>query len=284
MAELELVPQIPVEGVQRAHGELASLTLTLEQYEAKAKAIVVDSPQKYLEAGELMKAVRDNKKQGAWVMNPLKSIAKTITDKFRTMELAHANKATQIEGILEAKMVEQKRRERDAAAAEERRINEEARKRAEAEAEERRQETLRLLEEEKKRMEKELKAQVKDGDIGKREAERLRKEAEAKAAAAKAEADRQAEAEKQNVQAVKVSENTPKIAGLRQRINWYAECSDLGKLLEGYVKADPVTRGFLQQFLMADDKAIAQFARQVKADDVVMSRIPGTRAWHEDSI
>ena len=282
--DAEIVPQIPVEGVQKANSELADVHLTLERLEVKARAIEVNTPQQYAEAGELLKQSRDQKKKITYIMTPLKSIARTISEKFRTMELAELNKAERIEGIIEPKMVDQKRREREAAAAEERRINEENRRKAEEAAAIQRKADEERAAAERKAREKEIEAQRKAGEMGKREADRLKKEAEARQKEAEAQAARDAEAMKAAVQEVKVVENTPKIAGLRQRINWYAEGVNVNQFLDAYVKADAATRAFMAGFVMFDDKALGQFARQVKSDEVVMTRIPGSKAWHEDAI
>ena len=191
--DAEIVPQIPMESLQKANAELSALQVRLAGYEAEAKAIVVDSPEKFLEAGNIKVKVKDERKRWEWTVKPIESIASTITNTIRTMKQAGTNKCEQIEGILQAKMLDQKRLEAQAAAAEERRDNEERTRRA-AEA----------AEEQRKIREKQIEADRKAGEIGKREAERLRKEAL-----------EQEKIEAANVQTVKVIPNTPKIAGLR---------------------------------------------------------------------
>lgn len=245
MATTELIPRIDPEGIQKATGDLADLRVTLSAYEADAKTLVVTNPQEYAYAGELLKKVRDNRKQGAWVMQPLKAIAKTIADKFRTMELEHLNKCEQIESIIEPKMVAQKQREREAAQAEERRINEEAHRRAQEQAEE-----------DRKAREKAIAASQKAGEIGKREAAKQVKAAEedAKLAAAA-------------VQEVKVEPNTPKIAGLRQRVVWKYRITEV----------DLIPR----EYMMPNEVKIGQAVRDKKTEGHI---IPGIVAYYEDAI
>ncbi len=248
MTTTEIVPQIPQEGIQKATQELGDVRLMLTDYELEAKRIKVETPEQYAEAGELLKRVRDAKKKAAWIMNPLKSITKTIAEKFRTMEQAELNLGERIEGILEPKMVAFKRREREAAAAEERRINEERRKEAE-----------RISEEQRKAREKEIEAQRKAGEIGKREAAKQVKEAAV-----------EAEAIKNTVQEVKVESNTPKVAGLRQRINWTFKIVDATKIP--------------RSFLMPDEASIGRFVRSAKDKALAEKTIPGIEVTAEDAI
>lgn len=248
MATTELVPQIPQEGIQKATQELGDVRLMLTDYELEAKRIKVETPEQYAEAGELLKRVRDAKKKAAWIMNPLKSITKTIAEKFRTMEQAELNLGEKIEGILEPKMVDFKRREREAAFAEERRLNEERRKEAE-----------RIAEEQRKAREKEIEAQRKAGEIGKREAAKQVKQAAA-----------DAEVVKNTVQEVKVEAATPKVAGLRQRIQWRFKIVDETK----------IPRSFMQ----VNETAIGQFVRNAKDKALAEKTIPGIEVWWEDAV
>jgi len=248
MQTTEIVPQIPQEGIQKATQELGDVRLMLVDFEMEAKRIKVETPEQYAEAGELLKRVRDAKKKASWIMNPLKSITKTIAEKFRTMEQAELNLAERIEGTLEPKMVDFKRREREAAAAEERRLNEERRKEAE-----------RIAEEQRKAREKEIEAQRKAGEIGKREAAKQVKEAAV-----------EAEAIKNTVVEVKVESNTPKVAGLRQRVNWTFKIVDATKIPRA--------------FLVPDEGAIGRFVRNAKSKELSEKTIPGIEVEAQDAI
>jgi hypothetical protein len=216
MATTELVPQIPQEGIQKATQELGDVRLMLVDFENEAKRIHVDSPETFAEMGALLLRVRDAKKKASWIMSPLNSIAKTIKDTFRSMELSVTNKAEEIDGICVAKLGDYKAPEREATKEEEADIN-------------------------KKR-------------------------------------------EKKGLPPVEVKPNIPKVAGLRNRVNYYAECEDFRALLDAYRAGTPAQRAFLQQFLMPNDKAIAAHARGLKDDAATMKAIPGTKAWHEESV
>lgn len=248
MTTTEIIPQIPAEGIQKATQELGDVRLMLTDYELEAKRIKVETPEQYAEAGELLKRVRDAKKKASWVMSPLKSITKTIAEKFRTMEQAELNMGERIEGILEPKMVDFKRREREAAFAEERRLNAERRKEAE-----------RIAEEQRRAREKEIEAQRKAGEIGKREAAKQVKQAAA-----------DAEVVKNTVQEVKVEAATPKVAGLRQRIQWRFKVVDEAK----------IPRAFMQ----VNETAIGQFVRNAKDKALAEKTIPGIEVWWEDCV
>lgn len=270
MATTELVPQIPQEGIQKATGELADVRLLLVDFELEAKRIKVETPEQYAEAGELLKRVRDAKKKAAWIMNPLKSITKTIAEKFRTMEQAELNLGERIEGILEPKMVDFKRREREAAAAEERRVNEENARRARELAEEQRKRDEAAAAEERKRREKELAAAAAQGDIKKRELAKQMKEAEERQRKATEQARIDAEAAAASVQTVKVEASTPKVAGLRQRINWTFKIVDATKIPRA--------------FLMPDEAAIGRFVRTAKDKALAEKTILGIEVEAQDAI
>jgi len=244
----ELVPQVPQEGIQKANQELETLKLALVEYEREAKALKVENPVTYEVAGTLLKRVRDNRKQGSWIMQPLKQIALTITTTFRQMEQAHGNKCEVIESLIEPKMVDYKRKERAAAEAEERRINEERRKEAE-----------RLAEEQRKIREKEIAKAQRLGNIGVREAERQKREAAAEAADLA-----------KTVQTVEVAPNVPKVAGLRQRQNWTFKV----------VAEDLIPR----EFLMVNEMAIGQFVRRCKDKALAEKTIPGIVVEAVDAI
>jgi hypothetical protein len=270
MANTELVPQIPQEGVQKAIAELETLKLRLSDYEQRAKALVVQDARDYSIAGELLKQVRDARKGWAWTMAPLKSIAKTIGDKFRTMELEGANKCDRIEKSLQVKMVAQKQRERDAALAEERRINEERQREAARVALEQKKIADAQAEAERKKREKEIAAQARAGELSKKALATMRTISLEIEEAKKAQALLEAQATVANVQNVRVEANTPKISGLRQRVNWFWRTVDEDKIP--------------RSFMMADGKTIGQFVRNAKSKEVSETAIPGIEVWSEDAI
>src|SRR6516165_10767709 len=82
MNTVEIVPQVPQDHIQKANQDLEALKLRLVDYEVEAKALNVVSPESYEFAGVLLKKIRDNRKEGMWIMAPLKSIARTISNAF----------------------------------------------------------------------------------------------------------------------------------------------------------------------------------------------------------
>lgn len=147
-------------------------------------------------------------------------------------------------------IVDRKRRtweedERRRAEAEQRRLQEEARKQSEARAEE-----------ERKAKEKEIAAQVKAGEIGKREAAKLKQQAveeETKAA--------------QEVPQVKVAASIPTLQGTASRRNWKFRIVDQYKIP--------------RQFLIADEVAIGRMVRDAKDKTKAESACPGIEVWSE---
>ena len=129
------------------------------------------------------------------------------------------------------------------AEAEERRINEERRKKAADDAEA-----------ERKRREKEIEAQRKAGEVGKREAERLRKEAEA-----------EAKAQAAAVVDVKVQANIPSVQGVPSRVNWKFRIVDANKIPKAY--------------LIPDEQKIGQTVRLLKDKARTEAVIPGIEVY-----
>jgi len=245
---LQIIPSFEASKAEVALREVETLKAALIPLEEEAKRIVVTNAEQYAEAGALLKRVRDNRKQGEETVKPLARVIQSIKDWVQTVKLQHQNQCERIETILEVKMTDQKRREREAAAAEEKRLNEERRKEAE-----------RIAEEQRKAREKEIEAQRKAGEIGKREAAKQVKEAA-----------QEAEAIKNTVQEVKVEPAIPKVAGLRQRVNWKFKIVDANKIPRA--------------FMMPNEVSIGQFVRTAKDKALAEKTIPGIECWSEDAI
>lgn len=72
-----------------------------------------------------------------------------------------------------------------------------------------------------------------------------------------------------------ITREIPKVAGLSTRENWFAECTDLDKLVAAVAAGTaPLS------LLMANDKVLGQQARSLKKDFIV----PGVRVWSEKSL
>jgi hypothetical protein len=269
--------------------EVTELEKGLAQLQSEARAVVkVSTPQEYASAGSILVAIRNYQKDVKNKLNPFVDIARRALDAARQEMNKYLNQAQELEMVLTRPMEDFKRREREAAEAEQRRINEERRVEAARLAEEQRKADEARAKEEREKREKEIKEAQKAGELKKREAEKMRKEAEERERQQREQAAKDAEAAKVNVQEVKVMPSTPKIAGTRGRVNYYAEFRNLAALLDAFVDArvkQNIERAtYLRQFICGDDKALGKEARDKKDSKKLEGLIPGIRAWDEDSI
>ena len=125
--------------------------------------------------------------------------------------------------------------------------------------------------------------------MGKREGERLKKEAEERERKAKEQAANDAATAKANVQEVKVAPSTPKVAGIRGRVNYYAEVVDANKLINAFVLATVECPGgtraaYLRRFITVNEKELGAEARDVKNSDTLNATIPGVKFTDKDAI
>lgn len=277
----QIIPSFEPSKAQLAIAEVENLKAALLPLEQEARTIKIETASDFESGGMLLKRIRDNRKQGEWTMKPLKSIADTIKNFLRTAELAHSNKCEQIESILTPKLNDYKRREAEAAAAEQRRINEERQREANRLAEEQRKRDEEAAAEAKKKRDKEIAEAQKAGELKKREADKLRKEAEEREKAQREQAVRDAEAAKANVQEVTVQPNTPKIAGLRQRQNWKFKIVDIDKVPRRYLYPTPGQDG---KYKPEDFPKIGKDVRDWKDKATTEKAIPGIEVWPEDAI
>jgi hypothetical protein len=281
----QIIPSFEPSKAQLAIAEVENLKAALVPLEQEARAIKIETAADFESGGMLLKRIRDNRKQGEWTMKPLKSIADTIKNFLRTAELAHSNKCEQIESILTPKLNDYKRREAEAAAAEQRRINEERQREANRLAEEQGKRDMERAAEEKKARDKEIADAVKAGEVKKREADRLRKEAEEREKQQREQASRDAETAKQNVQQVTVQPNTPKIAGLRQRKypKWRMKNIDLVPRLLLYPNDINKTANFPR---ITDELPKLRSKDKSEAENkaIIEAKIPGIEYYEEDAI
>jgi hypothetical protein len=218
----------------------------------------------------MLTKLRDYKKDVKQKLEPFVTLAYRSYQDARQEMQKYLNAAEELDAKIAGPMADFKRQERLAAEAEERRINEERRLYVEKAAmEQRKLDEAAALQRRQQEM-KRIAAAQKDGDIKKREAERMRKEAEERERLAKEQAARDAEAMKANVQDIKVAPAVPKFATLRGRVNYKFEVLDAGKVTRPFTKPDEV--------------AIGQKERNDKDPEKSMREIGGIRVWTEDSI
>jgi hypothetical protein len=244
-AQVSIIPPTDLPNLQNALAEMEHEAAILPELRAKAKDILITDASTYAEAGQMLARVREFKKVPDFKLGQFLSRARRVVDWLRTEQNKHVNAAEEIDGVLKGKMAEYKRKETAAAFAEQQRINEERRKAAEAQAEA-----------DRKAREKEIAKQVKTGEVGKREAQQLRKQADADAEAAKV-----------NVPEAHVAPSIPKVSGVVMRTNWKFEVVDAARIPHKFCKPDEV--------------AIGQHVRLIKDKERAEKEIPGIRCWSE---
>ena len=224
---------VPVEGLQAGLTELRQ----------KAESIVVSDSGSCLAAKTAQRDVRAYMKDVHLKLDPFVESAKRNYQAARDELNKWIEPAETIDGALARKVKDYETQERMRAEAEERRINEERRKKAADDAEA-----------ERKRREKEIEAQRKAGEVGKREAERMKKEAEA-----------EAKAQAAAVVDVKVQANIPSVQGVPSRVNWKFRIVDANKIPKAY--------------LIPDEQKIGQTVRLLKDKARTETVIPGIEVY-----
>ena len=215
----------------------------LTELRQKAESIVVSDSGSCLAAKTAQRDVRAYMKDVHLKLDPFVESAKRNYQAARDELNKWIEPAETIDGALARKVKDYETQERMRAEAEERRINEERRKKAADDAEA-----------ERKRREKEIEAQRKAGEVGKREAERMKKEAEA-----------EAKAQAAAVVDVKVQANIPSVQGVPSRVNWKFRIVDANKIPKAY--------------LIPDEQKIGQTVRLLKDKARTEAVIPGIEVY-----
>jgi hypothetical protein len=265
---------------QIAKTETQPLETGLATLREEAKGIMVKTPDDYEKAGRLLTTITNYQKDVKNKLNPFVEFARRNLESVRQEMQKYLNGAEEIRNMVSTPMADFKRQERLAAEAEERRINEDRRRQAEADAAELRKQQEAQAEADRKKREKEIKEAQKAGDLNKREAEKMRKESEQREREQKEQAARDAAAMAANVQDVKVQANTPKIAGTRGRVQYFAEFTDFDAVLKAYIGG----RTDLRKYIMGNDQELSRQARETKSSKAMQLTVPGIRAWDEDRI
>jgi hypothetical protein len=267
----EIIPSSDLPGLEAALAGLDSDSLQIEQLKAQAEAItVVNSGEQYAQAGQILTQLRGLKKSGANRMTPFLDITKRVTDFLRNKRSVLESKVEAVDGPLSRKMEDYKRREREAAAAEQRRINEERERLAREEAERKRKEEEERAAAERKAQEKQIEDARKAGELNKREAEAAKREAERQEQLRKEEARKAAERAAANVQPVQVAPAVPKVSGLRGRVVWKFKIVDETQIP--------------RSFLTPDEVKIGQMVRITKNKNIAEANCPGIEVWDEDAV
>jgi hypothetical protein len=225
--------------------ETKQFELRVAALKQEAGSIVVKDAETCLLAKTGQRNVRDEIKKVHSVLDPFVEAAKHNLQEARDQINKWLDPLMLIDSTLAQKVKDYETKERLAAEAETKRVNEERRKQAEEEAEKQRKER-----------EKEIKAQQKAGEIGVREAARLKKEAEQEAAAVVA-----------ATPTVTVAPNIPKVSGVPSRRNWRFRVIDAAKIPRAW--------------LCPDEMKIGQAVRAAKNKQTIEALIPGIEAFED---
>lgn len=232
-----------------------------------------------LEAKKIQKAIRDEMKQRKFVLEPFVQKAKSSYEEARDERDKWLDPLEQLDKDLADKVKAYEREEREKAQREQDRINAEnariAREKAEAERKQREQEAT----EKREARVKEIRAALKAGDIGKREAARMLKEAGAFEEAEKAQAAADAEAAKNAPPpAVTVKPNIPSVAGVPSRRNWKFRFAPNGQNILMDAFRDKME---LRPFVQPNEQEIGRMVRDTKDKKLAEARCPGIEVYED---
>lgn len=303
-ADAELLPSLDLPDLPAALGALRDELATLPDLEKQALAITctypATPPEDYRKLVELVDQMQDVGKAGEEQMRPLLDVVNEVADyllaKKKNQELT-AKKAWETHAERAAAW---KRGEREAAAAEAKRINEERQRKANEEAEAKRKADEKTAIERRKARVNEIRGMLRRKEISKSKAAELLTLAGATEEAEKARAAANAEQLKKNVQTVTVTPNVPKVSGRRGTIKYSAEVENTDTLLMAYVatfmpeKGRVLTwqeqatqaerRAYLRRFIMANEQALGEEAREVKDSAKLNATIPGVKFTDKDTV
>ena len=82
---------------------------------------------------------------------------------------------------------------------------------------------------------------------------------------------------------VTVQPNIPKVAGVRNTINYPVEVADRSKFLNAFLKGDKQRRLFLAQFIALDESALARHAKELKDPVEFMKQVPGVKCERKEA-
>lgn len=280
-SSVEIIPSTELTGIEGAIRTLSIAESRLVELRPKAEKIIVNSPEKFLEGGALLKEIRDLKKSGDTTMAPFKDIVKRATDWIRNKITAHELVAAQIEQPLAEKLATYQCEERERTQREQQELNQRREKEQREKAEAERIEAKKKADADKAARIAGIKEGIKCGEIGKREGARLLKEAGDEAEAAKLQADIDAEAAKKApLPTQKVLPNTPAVSGLRRRLKWEFEITDANKLKREYLVPNAIAIGQT----VRETPALHEGKTPEEIKALIEETCPGITVTYKDSI
>lgn len=269
-----------------------AIRIAEKAYEA-AISVEIDSPEMFTAAGAELQAIKTRAKEietlRLSITRPMDEAKKRVMDMFR----APLERLDQAEQVVRTAMLSFQHTEQERAARARREAEEAARierERLEREQHEAEAEAKRIRQE----AEASERARQAEADAARRSGdEAAAKAAEEAAALQRAEAERMAseaafiaENAAQELQLAEVAPvyvpaiQQPKAAGISTRQNWKADVTDLKALVIAAGDAAKHGDTTLLGYLQANEKAIGQVVRALKAQ----ARIPGVRIYAEDAL
>jgi hypothetical protein len=282
--DVELIPSSQMPGFNESIATMNKYAADLDALMPEARKITealrkndLTDRATRLRAGELVNELKRFDKDGEEEMKPHKKVIKSVTDYIQAHVRKVTNRVEEMYKPLTAAMGEWDRAEIKAAEDEkerQRRIKQAELDRA---AEVKRREDEKVAAELREKRVKEIRADLKAGKIGKREAARLLKEAGAMEESLKAQAaadeDEKKRDNKMEAATVDVKPNIPSIAGNVKRVNYSAECTDADGFLSEYVRCcvtAPEKAARMRPMIQVSNQSLSAEARgkiKTKADD-----------------
>jgi hypothetical protein len=124
----ELIPAnpLPLPGFELALANMDTLEHSIEPLAARAQALQVKDADSFAEAGQIIAQLKNLSKESEACMAPYKIKVRQVLDFLQTRFNRNKNRAEELHGILNKKMGDYSRLEREAAAAEEKKLNKKA--------------------------------------------------------------------------------------------------------------------------------------------------------------
>ena len=273
--DVEIIPSSQLPGFRESVATITKYTQDLVPIQDEAKKLALTLKKCDLSdratrqrAGEIIAAIKRIDADGEEEMKPHKKVINTVREYILTQCRRVANRVEEIRGPLSAAMADWDRAEERAAQAERDRIAREKQAELDRQAEIKRQEDEKAAADLRFKRVQEIRRDLKDNKITKRQAEKLFKEAgavedwlKAKAASDEEDAKRDNQMEAATVE---VKPNVPTVAGNVRRVNYSAECVDVDGFLSEYVRlsvTDKPKAAKMREAIQVSNQVLSAVAR-----------------------
>lgn len=267
----------------RTLAELKRTALILPDLKKKIEALNVKDSSSYAQMGLYVQEARAISKQGELKLNPFKAVINRVKDYVQTKLKEHELEADSVAKIGADKQSEYNRLEREAAQREQDEIRRRDKEAAEKRAAEQKKADEQAAKERKEKRIAEIRAMLKKGEIGKREAEKLLREAGATEEADKAKAAADAEQVATNVPQRNVLPNKVTVAGQRARAPLVYEITDISRIPREllYPNPDQKTGKWKPEDFPRLNKAVREASGEKSAEATAGG---GIRCWRDDRV